>query len=203
MAGGESKTRIDSSSCAKTAMVTTVKYTPPTSEKGIGSRTQEYAGEVQPHPSINVVLDGDGNIISSEADLAVIFLEVPVEGSFPPVELAETEAKVGELLVMVGYGSDEVLGTLGGKRRFRENPVTKVLASGRGLFDQPKWNSYRGDSGGPCLRETGSGTQLVGILSRGLGKEASFTSTYGYRDWLHEEIQRAAKASAAMPHDAP
>jgi hypothetical protein len=132
-------------------------------------------------------------VVSSEADLAVIFLETPVEGHFPPVELADTEIEPGESLFMVGFGSDEVLGTLGGKRRFRETSVTRMLGSGRALFEPTEPHVYRGDSGGPCLRETQNGMVLVGILSRGLGKEASLMRTYPYRAWVREEIQRAKK----------
>jgi hypothetical protein len=201
--GGEDRTRIDGSTCAKSATITTVTYKPPTSTRGVGSRTQDYTGQVLPHPALKVLLDAQGNVLSSEADLAVIVLETPIEGPFPFVELADTEVQVGESLVIVAYGFDERLGTLGGKRRFRASPVTKILDSGRVLFEQPDRQLYRGDSGGPCLRETRNGVVLVGILSRALGQEASFTSTYASRAWLREEIQRAVKAGSASPPDSP
>ncbi|HVG59141.1 MAG TPA: trypsin-like serine protease [Hyalangium sp.] len=193
MPGSGGKVLIDSSRCSKTATITTVVYEPPTSERGVRSFTQDYPGEVRPHPEIRVLLDEQGGVVSSEADLAVIFLETPVEGHFPPVELADTEIEPGESLFMVGFGSDEVLGTLGGKRRFRETSVTRMLGSGRALFEPTEPHVYRGDSGGPCLRETQNGMVLVGILSRGLGKEASLMRTYPYRAWVREEIQRAKK----------
>jgi hypothetical protein len=186
---GGGRALIDSSRCSKTATVTTVVYEPPTAGRGVKSFTQDYPGEVRPHPELRVVLDDQGGVVSSEADLAVIFLETPVEEHFPPVVLADTEIESGESLVMVGFGFDEVLGTLGGKRRFRENSVTRMLDSGRALFEPPERHVYRGDSGGPCLRETQKGTVLVGVLSRGLGKEASMTRTHPYREWLREESQ--------------
>lgn len=203
MPGSGGKVLIDSSRCSKTAMITTVVYELPTSERGVKSSTQDYPGEVRPHPELRVVLDDQGGIVSSEADLAVIFLETPVEGHFPPVELADTEVETGESLVMVGFGSDEAFGTLGGKRRFRENSVTKMHDPGRALFEPPERHVYRGDSGGPCLRETRNGMVLVGILSRGLGKEASLIRTYPYRAWVREEIRRVVKADATSPRGTP
>ncbi|MBN1208915.1 MAG: trypsin-like serine protease [Myxococcaceae bacterium] len=187
--GTGDRSLIDSSSCARTATVTTVLYESGASGRGVKSFTQEYSGEVRPHPALKVLLDAQGEVVSSEADLAFIFLETPVEGHLPPVELADAEVEAGETLVMVGFGSDELLGTLGGKRRFRANAVTTVLEPGRALFQPPERPLYRGDSGGPCLRETRNGALLVGILSRGLGKQASLTRTYPYRDWLREELQ--------------
>ncbi len=201
--GGGGTTLIDGSSCAKTATVTTVVYEPPSAERGLRSRTQEYPGEVRPHPALKVVQEARGSVVSSQADLAVILLETPVEGNFPPVGLADTEIEIGESLVMVGFGSDEVLGTLGGKRRFRANRVTRMPDSARALFESSERHVYQGDSGGPCLRETPNGTALVGILTRGLGKEASLTRTHPYRAWLREEIQRAAKVSSAAPRGSP
>lgn len=192
--GGE-QTVIDATSCAAHATITIAAYEPSTAtQRGFASTLMDYNGEVRPHPALKIVLDKQGNIASSEADLAVIELAGPLEGHVPPLELADVELRVNESLVMVGY--DAVRGALGGKRRFHQYHVTKVLDEGaRALFDQPKRHVYKGDSGGPCIRETTRGMILAGILNRSLGAEASFTSTYHYRDWIHQEMQRAAGAA--------
>ena len=194
--GGE-QTLIDATSCATNATVTTASYELPTATRpGLGATLTDYSGEVRPHPALKIVLDQQGNIVSSEADLAVIVVNVPPLGNVPPVELADVEPRANESLVMVGYGHDAVRGSLGGKRRFREYHVTKLLDGGaRALFDQPKRHIYKGDSGGPCMRETVRGMVLAGIMSRSLGAEASFTSIHHHREWIRQEIQRAAGAS--------
>ena len=114
----------------------------------------------------------------------------------PPVELPESDVKAGESLVVVGYGypwpdSTEDFGPL--ERRFSEHRVTEVLKSGgRVAFDPPVRNSYVGAEGGPCLRQTGQGVCLAGILStKVLSGEALFTSVYPCREWLRAEIRSA------------
>ena len=199
-AGSEAKVLIDSKDCVATATIETVIYDPPAPEGGRGWQAQRYEGVVRPHRALKILLDAQDSVLASEADLATILLAVPVKGDFPAPELARVEPRVGEALIMVGFGYDEVKGTLGGYRRVREHVVTKISSSGgRILYEQPKHLIYRGDSGGPCLRKTPGGASLAGILSRSLGREASFTSTYLYRDWLQEEIRNAASAGMTPP----
>jgi secreted trypsin-like serine protease len=51
--------------------------------------------------------------------------------------------------------------------------------------------SFKGDTGGPCLRQTKCGQELVGISQRGLGLTAAFTRIAPYRKWLDEQIRLA------------
>jgi len=196
--GGGEQTLIDATSCAKTGAVTTTSYEPPTAtESGLRAMIDTIAGEIRPHPALKVVLDEQGNIVSSEADLAVIEVETdgPLLDSFPPVEMAETELRTNESLLMVSYGNGETVKAIE-VRRFGRHHVTKLLDGGaRALFDQPMRKFYMGHSGAPMMRETGQGVGLAGIVSRGLGTEASFTSIFHYRDWIRQEIHRAASAS--------
>src|SRR5512140_2391348 len=53
--------------------------------------------------------------------------------------------------------------------------------------------SYKGDTGGPCLRETERGLELVGISQRGLGLTPTFTRIAPYRGWLEEQIRLASE----------
>jgi hypothetical protein len=185
---GPGKTLIDNSSCARFATVTTVAYKPP-QETDSDRRTK--TGQVQPHPDLKVVLNSEDNVVSSNADLAVILLDEPLNEEFHPVPLAESEVQVSEPVTIVGYGYDEIADGYSGDRRFSKNRV-KLIASdlGRVLIEQPGHHLYKADSGGPCLRESSQETTLVGISDRALGDGAAFTSTFAYRDWLHEQLRR-------------
>jgi len=67
-------------------------------------------------------------------------------------------------------------------------------------IEQPEGHHYRGDSGGPCLREGPEDPLLVGISSRNLGDGEAITSIHGYRAWLQGEIRRAEElAPSAQP----
>jgi hypothetical protein len=130
--------------------------------------------------------------VSSRADLALIVLEEPVDKEFRPIPLADEDVQLNESVIIVGSGYDETARAYDGERRFSLNKVTEVLPSGGGRMRilQPGGHHYRGDSGGPCLREGPAGAVLVGVSSRNLGEGEAMTSTYGYRDWLRGEIRR-------------
>jgi hypothetical protein len=55
---------------------------------------------VSPHPEFRLLRDGNGSVVSSWADLALILLE----GEFAHLPLREEESQVGEQLHMAGYG---------------------------------------------------------------------------------------------------
>jgi hypothetical protein len=196
---------IDGTHCAAAATVVTLTYEPATPEAAAETWSENRPGEVRPHPRLRLLLDGPDKVISSTANLAVIVLEQPVKKHIPPMPLAEKEARAGELLTLVGYGYVEGSGALDGKRRFSQERVTggATPAGDRMLFGRPELHSYQGDMGGPCLREGASGPVLVGISSRGLGQEPTFTSTPPYREWLHAEIQLAASSNAAEAPESP
>lgn len=97
---------IDRSTCATAPIVTTIDYDPPL-EDGIkiepGFRSRSYkAMEVRPHPEFKVLLDQQGRVLSSIADLAVIVLRQPIEGPFPIIPIADFDARAGELLTTEG-----------------------------------------------------------------------------------------------------
>jgi hypothetical protein len=182
---------IDSSACAEEATVTTVLYKPP---RKTDSDRRGHDGKVRLHRDLRVMLDGQGRWVSSHADLAIILLDEPLdEAEIHSVPLAESEVRVHEPLIIVGYGYDEIADGHEGDRRFSENKVTTLPGAGgeRIPVEQPGQHLYKGDSGGPCLREGATGPVLVGVSNRGLGEGASCTSTYSYREWLHGEIQYA------------
>jgi hypothetical protein len=195
--GDEDKALIDGSACARNPIVTTIEYDPPLEGMKVepGSRSRSYKGaEVRPHPDLRILLDAQGQIIFSSGDLAVISLEQPAEGAFPAIPIAETEVHPGESIIMVSYTYDEVVGGIHGQRRFSRYKVSNIPKGNPGavLFDQPGRQVYKGDSGGPCLRREARGEVLVGVSSRGLGEEATFTSIHPYRGWLEAEKARAA-----------
>lgn len=201
----ESGVIIDGSACAKTAIVTTVSYALPKRGAGVSSLIRSYSGRVRPHPALRILLDAQKRVVSSNADLAVIVLDHAVDGDIPSVPLADTDVAAGESIVMASYGFDEVLGGREGQRRWISYKITKHLEAGDGRvqYEQPGWALYKGDSGGPCFRGSGSHAVLVGVSSRGVGEEPTFTSTYPYRGWLRAEMQRAAQETSARFPDAP
>ncbi|WP_224362382.1 trypsin-like serine protease [Hyalangium versicolor] len=198
----EAQDIIDGAACAKTATVSTTKYGPfeDTKEKVAWRRTS-YQGSVRPHPGMRVILDAQGQVVSSHADLAVIVLAASVEKEFRPIPLADKDVQLNESIVIVGTGYDEEARAYDGERRSSINKVIEVLPSqgGRMRIQQPGNHHYRGDSGGPCLRESPKGTVLVGVSSRNLGEGEAIMSTYPYQDWLRGEVQRAEKQNFTHP----
>ncbi|WP_224242950.1 trypsin-like peptidase domain-containing protein [Hyalangium gracile] len=187
---------IDTLACFETAKVGALAYLQ-TVEQGIqsaGSRTTLRHGTVRPHPALKIVLDEQGRVLSTRADFALIRLSKPLEFSGMP--LADHEVRVGDVVTIVGYGYDEVERVSGSERRFTRNKVQRLATAEdeRVLIEQPGGHRYRQDSGGPCLRQTTTGPELVGISSRWLGDGAAFTSIQGYQGWLREELRHAEAA---------
>jgi hypothetical protein len=184
---------IDGSSCATAPVVTTLVYPPAGDEAPLrGTGSQSYRSlEVWPHPAFKILLNTEGQVESTHADLALILLESPVRESYTPLSLTDEAVHVGEPIVMVGGTFDEILGGIAGQRRFIRYMVERLVdaESGWVSYAQPKRDLYRGSSGGPCVREGPQGPALVGISSRGLGEEPGFTSIHPYRDWLRSALQ--------------
>ena len=175
--------------CSDSALVTTVTYTAAGEKTRAGSRTGEYIGKVRPHPAFHLTADDQGAFSRSRADLAIVVLDEPVEGEFQSVPLASTEALVDDQVVVVSYGHNENTSGVYGQRRFGTYRVSKHLeADARFQLDQPRRALFKGESGGPCLREAAEGIELIGISNLGVGAEATFTSLYAYRDWLLNEV---------------
>ncbi len=193
---------IDGSECVPRARIRVAIYDPPPpgAEQSLSVRT--YAGKVRPHPEFKLLLDPQGRVSSSKADLAAIHLDIPIGQEIEPISLAEDEVKASESLIAVGYGSDEALGLVSDQRHWMRHTMIQVGEAGdeRWLFDQPTRHLYRGDSGGPFLREAQEGFVLVGISARSLDNVLGMTSTYPYRAWVHAEMQHAAQSNATAPH---
>jgi len=123
-----------------------------------GSWSQDYTGiEVRPHPAMQILLDQKGRVESSHADLALILLQTPVERKYTPLRLADEEVLAGETFVLVGGTSDEFQGRKRwGDRVFMRYKAVQLMGpeSDRVLFDQPKRELFKGDSGGPCIGRT-------------------------------------------------
>ncbi len=190
---------IDSTQCAASAAVETTVYSTQTEhgEQITNSLSKTRKGTVRPHPDLKIVLDEQGHVVSTHADLALIFLKEPVE--VQPAPVGHEEVRVNDSVIIVGHGYDEVEDVLDNERRFCLNRVTRILEPGgeRIQVEQPGKHRYRGDSGGPCFLQKPTGPVLVGISSRWLGEGATFTGLHGYTGWLREEIQHAESRSSA------
>ncbi len=182
--------------CAGHALVTTFVHEPSEEVRGeVGLATRVYQGQVRPHPELRLQLDAETGTVRSTADLALILLERAPAEQLPAVRLAETEAQDGEIVIIVGYGYDELIGARYGTRRFTRLQVarTPALGTGRVSFARTGMRLYPADDGGPCLREAASGVTLVGVLGTSGAEASTFTSTHVYREWLRAEILSAAE----------
>jgi hypothetical protein len=192
---------IDGSACATSARVKTLVYEPPSSGAETSRYIRTYSGKVRPHPALKVLLDSQGHVSSSKADLAVILLDTPIPPEMTPIPLGEADVAAPESLVAINSGADEALGMVSDHRHFTRHKVTRSAAGGsdRLRFSQPQRHLFRGDSGGPFLRESGQGFVLVGISAGSLGSEPALTGTYPYRAWVQDEIRQSAPASSSAP----
>lgn len=127
---GGGQTVITGSACHDKAQVETLFYQPETVAGATlrPSRGTMHEGRVQPHPALRIVLNPQGDISSSHADLALIFLSSPVE--FAGLPLADEEVRLAETVIIVGHGYDEVDGIFGWERRFSLNQVKPAGDSG-------------------------------------------------------------------------
>ena len=182
---------IDGAACAESAEVTAAFHAPRTPGKPSTTLYSSARGRVQVHPDFKMVLDAQGRVTSNRADLAVIFLDAALDDTSPPIPLAQSEVEPGEHITMVNHGHDFICAGVNEDRRFKQTRVVRGLPGdeGRVLFEQEDRQRYRGQSGGPCLRETPRGPALVGISGQGLGKEPTFTSTHAYQGWIREQLQ--------------
>jgi len=195
---GPPEYRIDAATCAETAMVRIFFYEqdPRNPEQTRGFTYAERQGRVRPHPELQVRLGEQNQLLSSHADLTTIHLDEPVPIGFRAAVLAQGPAIPGEILMRVGFGYDNRLGSLDGRRLVQESKVMRSLAPADGLFlfEDTEGYVFRGDSGGPCFRETRAGPRLVGISTTGLGQQPTLISVQPYWDWLRDEISSAASA---------
>ncbi|HVG56996.1 MAG TPA: trypsin-like serine protease [Hyalangium sp.] len=200
-----SSSLIDASSCAAEATVTAVVYETPAAGEDFSYVSKEYRGTVHPHPELELRVDPQQVIISSHSDLAVILLGKPVK-NVTPFKLAATGAEAAEWVTVVGYARDETRGGMGRKRHHSQGKVAKISQTGAGSFLLELDLRERlapSDTGGPCLRDTGQGPMLIGILSGASDGGVACTSVYSHRTWLNEELQRAAPADKGPPQETP
>ncbi|MDY7226272.1 trypsin-like serine protease [Hyalangium rubrum] len=224
-------TLIDSrSSCAKVATVRLLTYRPMEVEAEEvlsvpSDESEPYPGVVHPNEDIQIIykeVETDSgrrikDTVASHADLAVIFLKQSLEGVVEPVRLAKEPARRNEQVVLVGYGSETLVGgAIGKERRYGENDVLAIKSDGstfqvgRQLNIQDtyegekpdvirKKGSYAtaGDSGGPCFRKRGAGFELVGIAKSTFAPPivlSAYTSTPRYLGWLRKKIGESQAA---------
>lgn len=186
---------MDNTDCIETVTVDLFfyEYDPQMPTEHIASHvSQQHEGHVRPHPQLDVRLDVEGGVLSSHADLAVIVLDTPVPVGFRPVPVSRRKVSSEEDIVMAGFAYSEELGLLHDTRLIHSSKVIAPTDSTGERFQlqPPTAGLFRGDSGGPCLREGPGGPLLIGISTTGLGHEPTMTALQGFRGWLTEEIQR-------------
>jgi hypothetical protein len=173
--GSDTNSVIDGSACTEEAEVTTIAYHP---RPGDSATPQ-------------VLLDEQSLALSSNADLAVAFLAEPVETPFLPVRLADSEVKLGEIILMAGYGFDAATDLIHGVRRSGQKEVKRPPEGGDEMLFAAHGEPFTTGSGEPCLRREKTGMALVGLSGKGLGPMPGCTSVHVHREWLEAEIQRS------------
>jgi hypothetical protein len=196
------------SPCSKSVQVRTVAYGS-AKEASSRERSERFSGRVVPHPHFEIILgrrDGAPQVVWSNADLAVIFLERPVPLELPRLDLADSEVQVGDVITLVGFSHGTSSPPSYGVRYFGENSVNRLipLETGSVVFrveaqhlsdGRAASHAQRGDSGGACIKK-GTPNQLVGITTVGGTKPTGepmsfFTSVYSHRQWLLEMLAQA------------
>jgi hypothetical protein len=184
----------DPSACAITAILTAMTYLPPIPGESVRAVHERHEGVIRPHPELKFLLEDEGRVTSRHADLALILLNAPLPERLRPVKLGETAVELHTPLVTVGYGNDKDDISLYGKRRLNRTRAASIPADQEGiLLEPPQQPLFANDSGGPCLRESALGSELVGISNRGFGKESTCTSIYSHRVWLRDELLKSLK----------
>lgn len=208
------------SSCAQFASVTTLVYELTSPEDDPIARIGDREGTVLIHPEFELIFgtrQGHNQIVWNNADLAVIVLEKPVRLDFRLVILPDSEVKIGDAVVMVGYGRGAAKKKLYGLRRFGGSRVTRRinLETGSVVFGvavspgpdgKAPSHAEIGDSGGAGVRGDNPDA-LIGIITMGAQaadgtKLSFFTSIFPYKPWLSEIMRRvdlAADAGMSVP----
>jgi len=169
--GGLDNRIIDATDCAQRTFLRTVHYGEVQDlqfmEETTSKSFQTFEGRIHPHPDFKLMLDAQGAVQSSHADLAVIVLDSPIQAPLSFVRISDSEVKENEMLVMAGCPVDSRFGGFAGIRYFRKNRVTQALGSpgGRVRYEQQAPFLYNGYPGGPCIREDAAQQGLVGIAS--------------------------------------
>ncbi|MFL5349185.1 MAG: trypsin-like serine protease [Hyalangium sp.] len=203
MTRGPVAQQVDGSGCVETASVDLFfyEYDPRRPREAPGHTSAQYLGRVHPHPRLDVRSNAQGEILSSHADLALIALDTPVPQGFRPAPIATTGVALQESLALVGFGHAEELGWLDDTRLINKRKVAAAVdaAGERFQLEQQSESFFRGDSGGPCFRDSPQGPTLVGISTTGLGPQPTLTALLAYREWLQQEIQRAETPGEFTP----
>jgi hypothetical protein len=195
---------INGAKCTASVTAETVTYTGRQFESQVfwDERLRRSSGKVRPHPALEILLDKRGLPISIKADLAVVELDEPIQGTSLEVHLPTSEVKPDEIFTIVGHGLDGNNDLAIGVRRVGRKKVAGPPPSGGdGVMFAQLGAPFTSGSGDACLRQGKARTELIGITTLPLEDGFAFTSLYPYRDWLLAELHRATPG--ARSHTAP
>jgi len=195
--GAAGETVMDASNCEGRTDIETVLYENAGDAEEPGS-VQQYEGSVRVNSRFRLVVGKDRSLKGNQADLAVIQLDQKVESIQAAKWKGRSSVRKGEFIFMVGYGYFEEAGNTLGQRRFGPNSVTAVDGE-KFQFGKPGSHLMSADSGGPCIRETSRGPELVGVMvSGGAPSKSSSTCMNTYsppvQDWLRQELELVGDA---------
>jgi hypothetical protein len=194
---------IDSSQCIPSASITTALYNLQSTDAENHESTQKktYTGKTKPHPNLKIPFNEQGIATSSNSDLALIFLDKPVQNEIPTVSIASQNIQVGDLITLVGYGYNATSDIIYGIRRFGKNKVTKLSTPETVLFEQQDSKGFTSGSGEPCLHKAGENTFIVGITGEDINGTPTFTNVHIHKTWIDAELQNHKNNTPETHHN--
>jgi len=204
--------------CKSTATITFVTGEEPTRPSplsqlehvgGVNDSTPQHimVGLTTIHPGYLMEANTDGNVTTSQSDLAIVTLGqcaphtvTPISLIPDPPALAAGGVSLGRI---VGFGNNNCGGDkISATRWWGDAFVTSVniefleVSSHAVIAGEERAGaiSWQGDSGGPLLLDQlGQGWQVSGVLSKGTcgesdGDIAWYTNVENYRDWIANEV---------------
>lgn len=138
------------------------------------------------------------------ADIAI--MELAESAGVTPLPVASSPPRVGERIMLVGYGVDDGRRQTGGGTRRQTDVDVNAVTAQAWQYQTGGTSACYGDSGGPAVRRTATGLEVVGIASSVFD---DYCSTGGehiridvYRDFLGD-LTTPAPTPAPQPTPTP
>jgi secreted trypsin-like serine protease len=139
------------------------------------------------------------------ADIALVLLDAPLPADVRTVRIDGKEVTPGEELTIAGFGRNEgasaegalVLRELNLKVHERIAPLSELVLTETGKkMEKPGKGTCRGDSGGPALRMSAKGPEIVGVSSwsRGpsreniCGMQSVYVDIAAKKPWIEKQL---------------
>lgn len=141
--------------------------------------SEENPGNIPPHDIAVVTFAWDDSPIEVSPELLD--------------QVASTEPRAGDNLILSGFGSTSRYGEDAGILRKVDAPLTEIREATMELYVQGSNNTCNGDSGGPAFVTDGNAILPVGIATSGdyyCRLDSKFTDLRHYISWIQSKLDR-------------